>query len=63
MFDILERVKLQRNRDLTQKNYYTIWKLFNKFVIQLDVIPTTWEDRVYLFLAYMVVTGKKSATM
>ena len=63
MQTILERLRLQRNRSSTRENYYTIWKIFNKFIIQLDNLPNLWEDRVYLFLAHMVNTGKKSTTL
>ena len=60
---ILEKVKLLRNRSSTRANYYSLWKLFNKFIIQLDTIPDTWEERVYLYLAHLVHTGKKSTTV
>ena len=63
MFNILEWVRLLRNRDSTRNNYYNIWKNFNKFILQLDMIPSSWEDRVYLFLAHLVNTGKQSTTI
>ena len=63
MYNILERVKLLRNRDSTRANYYSIWKSFNRFLLQLDVRPTQWEDRIDLFLAHLVHSGKKSATV
>ena len=63
MFRILERVKFLRNRNTTRANYYTIWKNFNKFVLQLDAVPKTWEGRVYLFLANLVHSGRKSSTV
>ena len=63
MTRILEFIKLNRNRISMRENYIRIWHLFNKFIIKLDVIPDTWEDRVYLFLAYLVHTRKKSATV
>ena len=63
MFNILERLKLNRNRKSTQENYYTVWKLFNKFIVKLDKIPDNWEDRVFLFLTHMVLNGQKSTTV
>ena len=42
---IVEKLKLQRVRDSTKKNYYGVWKLFNDFFIQLDEKPNNWEDR------------------
>ena len=63
MINILDHLRLHRNRDSTRLNYYTVWKLFNQFVIKLDIMPKTWEDRVYLFMAYLVKLGRKSSTV
>ena len=63
MFQVLERLKSCRNRDSTRANYHTIWKLFSKFTLKLDIIPELWEDRVFLFLTNLVVSGKKSTTV
>ena len=63
MYDILEKLNTLRNRSSTRANYYRIWKLFNKFIIQLDVIPDTLEDRAYLFLANLVRIGRQSSTI
>ena len=30
---IVDRLRSQQYRDLTKKNYYVVWRLFNKFVI------------------------------
>ena len=37
---------MKKNRSSTYRNYTTIWKNFNKFVIRLDIIPIKWEQRV-----------------
>ena len=63
MFNILEQLRVRCRRDSTKENYYTIWKLFNKFILKLDIIPGKWEDRVFLFLANLVNEGKKSSTV
>ena len=42
------------NRDSTKRNYYIIWKSLNKFLITLDTIPESWEERVALYSAYLV---------
>ena len=60
---IIERLRLQRHRDLTKSQYYAIWKVFNKFIIRLDVKPNDWEDRLHLFVAFMVENNKKSSTI
>ena len=60
---IVERLRLERHRSLTQAQYYCVWKLFNKFFIKLDIKPTSWEDRLTLFVGYLVHTGRKSTTI
>ena len=39
-------------------NYYSVWKQFNEFFVQLDRKPTRWEDRIALFLTHLFDTGK-----
>ena len=51
------------NEDSTMENYLGIWRNFNSFVIRLDSLPDTWEERMALFGAYMVNMGHKSATL
>ena len=63
MSAILERLKCQKNRQSTMVNYHNIWRLFNKFVIQLDIKPNNWEDRIALYGAYLVDTGHQSSTI
>ena len=57
---ILEKLKLQHNRDSTKNNYHTVWRLFNQFLIKLDI---SWEDRVFMFMAHLVNIGCKSTTV
>ena len=44
-------------------NYYSVWKSFNKFFVRLDVRPEQWEDRLTLFVGYLIQTKKKSTTI
>ena len=60
---ILESLKCSRNRDSTRYNYHTVWKLFSKFVLQLDVKPNSWEECIFLFLTYLVNIGRQSSTV
>ena len=53
----------KQHRDSTRKNYYSIWKCFNEFFIKLDIKPMDWEDRITLFVAYLVKEGKQSSTI
>ena len=61
---ILDKLKANQNRNSTSKNYYSIWKHLNKFLSRIDYIPEFWEDRVALFIAYLVNYRKvQSATV
>ena len=40
-----------------------VWHQFNEFFIRLDVKPTSWEDRLILFVGYLVENNKKSLTI
>ena len=60
---IVDKLKYQGRRNSTRKNYYTVWKLFNQFFIRLDYKPETWEDRIILFVGYLIENEKKSTTV
>ena len=59
----MQKLIARHHRDSTAKNYLTIWRQFNKFVICLDHKPDLWEDRVTLFIGYLIDQGKQSATI
>ena len=63
MLRIIERLKGQQNRPSTNKNYLTIWRQFNKFVIRLNIKPSLWEDRVALYVAFLIEEGMQSSTV
>ena len=50
-------------RGTTKLTYHGIWTNFNKFVIQLDHIPTSWEDKTCLYCAALFEQGYQSATV
>ena len=54
---------MQRHRGSTQKNYYGIWKNFNKFIIQLDDKSNNWDDRLVLYMAYLIHHQRRSSTI
>ena len=60
---LVERLAQQNHRPTTIKNYYSVWKSFNKFFIRLDNKPETWEDRLTLFVGYLVQNDTKSTTV
>ena len=54
---------MEQRRTTTRKTYYGIWKSFNKFFIKLDSKPDSWEDRIILFVGYLIDSKKKSSTV
>ena len=59
----MDRLKNKHYRDSTKNTYYKIWQHFNMFFIRLDSKPRTWEERLVLFLGYLVDIGRKSSTV
>ena len=60
----MDRLKNERNRTSTRRNYHDIWRSFNEFYIRLDSKPESWEDRVTLFVGYLIEEKKaKSNTI
>ena len=60
---ILESLQAMQNRESTRKNYYSIWKQFNAFILRLDYVPNEWEEWVSLFGAYLTSKGTQSSTI
>ena len=60
---VVEEMRNLQHRHSTHCNYYKIWKLFNEFIIRLDFKPGSWEDRMILFVGYLIQTKKKSSTI
>ena len=61
--NIVEKLKNERNRSSTRKNYHSVWRSFNNFFIKLDEKPEEWEDRIALFVGYLISTNKRAATV
>ena len=57
------KLKNNRNRESTKRNYYTVWRTFNEFFIKLDRKPKSWEDRLILFVGYLISRNRKSSTI
>ena len=49
--------------DSTKSNYYGIWKNFNKFYLCLDKKPSNWEDRIVLYIGYLISNNRSSQTL
>ena len=63
MENLIVRVRHKSKRCSTQKNYYSVWKAFNQFFIKLDVKPASWEERLTLYVGYLIQNNKKSSTV
>ena len=63
MEHIVERLKMNKHRSTTKKTYYGVWKSFNKFILKLDRRPNNWEDKLVLFVAFLIENKRKSATI
>ena len=60
---IVEKLKSEGHRGSTKKSYRSTWKNFNEFFIRLDVKPSTWEERIILFVGHLVQSKKQSSTI
>ena len=60
---IVDKLKSDHLRSSTKRNYYSVWKSFNSFYLRLDEKPSQWEDRLTLFVAFMVEKETKSTTI
>ena len=57
---IVDKLKHKNIRESTDRVYYQIWKQFNQFFIKLDIKPRSWEDRIVLFVGYLIQKNRKS---
>ena len=60
---LVDKLRYNHNRSSTRNNYLCVWRSFNEFFIHLDVKPDSWEDRLVLFIAYLIEQKKKSSTI
>ena len=64
MNNVIERLKCKQTRQSTAKNYLSIWRHLNRFIISLDTRENlTWEQKTALFGAYLVDGGVQSSTL
>ena len=60
---VIDRLKCQGRRQSTRTSYHGVWKTFNDFNVKLDKKPSTWEDRLTLFVGYLICKKLKSSTI
>ena len=61
--EIVDKLRLERCRDMTRRTYYRVWKLFNAFFIRLDQKPDNWESRMVLFTGFLIDNQLQSSTI
>ena len=54
---------MDRIKTSTRKIYCSAWKKFNEFFIRLDRKPDTWEERIILFVGFLIEQKKQSQTI
>ena len=59
---ILDQLKANPHRSTTKKTYHKVWEKFNKFVIKLDRIPKKWEQRLSLYIGYVIKYKRLKST-
>ena len=60
---IVEKLVAKQTRKSTIDTYLCIWHNFNKFVLNLDVIPKSWEQRATLYVAFWIEHGRQSSSI
>ena len=64
MIRVVDRLKSQHCRESTRKTYHNIWRTFSNFYLKLDKKPKDWDDRIVLFMVYLIQHGGlKSSTI
>ena len=63
MQNIVDQLECQCHCASTTVNYKSVWQSFNKFFLRLDVKPVKWENRLTLFVGYLISENKKSSTI
>ena len=58
---IVEKLRCQFLRQSTKNSYYGVWKSFNEFNIKLDSKPKSWEERLTLFVGYLISLNRQSS--
>ena len=62
--EALETYKYRNNRQTTNDTYMGVWRNFNNFIIALDRIPDTWEEKISVYYAFLIeICGLQSSTI
>ena len=50
----IDRLKAQRHCPSTVDNYMCVWRNFNNFIIQLELVSLSWEEKLCFYAAFLV---------
>ena len=51
---VIEELKNHKHKLSTKKNYRKIWENFNKFIVKLNYIPKSWEQKLMIYCSFLV---------
>ena len=60
IYQVMDRLKSQK--DSTARNYLSIWRHFNTFLIRLDRRPNSWKERTAFFCSYLIQKGRTQSS-
>lgn len=60
---VLEELELKAVEDSTMEVYMVAWRAMNEFYCRLDNKPKPWEQRMSLFIAFMIKKRYEKATI
>ena len=58
----MDQLKYESHRSTTKLSYYNTWKNFNKFLIRLDKMPRSWEERLCLYCTFLITIKKRKSS-
>ena len=63
LLSTLEKLKQKTHTDGTSEMYCRVWCSFNKFIVHLNNKPDQWEDRISLFVTYLIDLKREPDTI
>lgn len=62
-YRIVDRLSNDDICEATKQMYHKIWCNFNRFLLCFDDLPTSWEEKLVLYAAFLADIGNASATV
>ena len=61
--NLIDKLRNKHHRLSMEANYHVIWRIFNEFFLRLDQKPDSWEERLTLFVGYLIDHNRKLSTI